>query len=178
MNNFLLDGSVANVLMFTETLKRQASFDRYPRNDGCRTDGRLAEAVPMRSSGYVVEHWEGLYVHMSSVQESYKAIADPTRRRILKYLRGGERTAGELAENAGVGRTALSHHLMVLKLADLVRVERRGQFQVYSLNTTVFQDLLTEIVGWLGGMDEGTEDVDRTDGTDGTGSADTADRHN
>lgn len=87
------------------------------------------------------------------MQEAYKAIADPTRRRILKYLRGGERTAGELAENAGVGRTALSHHLMVLKLADLVRVERRGQFQVYSLNTTVFQDLLTEIVGWLGGMD-------------------------
>lgn len=90
---------------------------------------------------------------MSSMQEAYKAIADPTRRRILRYLRGGERTAGELAENAGVGRTALSHHLMVLKLADLVRVERRGQFQVYSLNTTVFQDLLTEIMGWLGGMD-------------------------
>jgi ArsR family transcriptional regulator len=87
------------------------------------------------------------------MQEAYKAIADPTRRRILKYLRGGERTAGELAEYAGVGRTALSHHLMVLKLADLVRVERRGQFQVYSLNTTVFQDLLTEILGWLGGMD-------------------------
>jgi len=88
------------------------------------------------------------------MQEAYKAIADPTRRQILKYLRGGERTAGELATYAGVGRTALSHHLMVLKLADLVRVERRGQFQVYSLNTTVFQDLLTEIVGWLGGIDE------------------------
>jgi ArsR family transcriptional regulator len=87
------------------------------------------------------------------MQEAYKAIAYPTRRRILKYLRGGERTAGELAENAGVGRTALSHHLMVLKMADLVRVERRGQFQVYSLNTTVFQDLLTEIIGWLGGID-------------------------
>ncbi len=88
------------------------------------------------------------------MQEAYKAIADPTRRRILKYLRGGERTAGELAEHAGVGRTALSHHLMVLKMADLVRVERRGQYQVYSLNTTVFQDLLTEILSWLGGMDE------------------------
>lgn len=88
------------------------------------------------------------------MQEAYKAIADPTRRRILKYLRGGEHTAGELAEHAGVGRTALSHHLIVLKMADLVRVERRGQFQVYSLNTTVFQDLLTEILSWLGGMEE------------------------
>lgn len=87
------------------------------------------------------------------MQEAYKAIADPTRRRILKYLRGGERTAGELAEHAGIGRTALSHHLTVLKLADLVRVERRGQFQVYSLNTTVFQDLMTEILGWFGGME-------------------------
>ena len=95
------------------------------------------------------------------MQEAYKAIADPTRRRILKYLRGGERTAGELAEYTGVRRTALSHHLTVLKLADLVRVERRGQFQVYSLNTTVFQDLLTEIVGWLGTM-EGASDEPAT----------------
>ena len=95
------------------------------------------------------------------MQEAYKAIADPTRRRILKYLRGGEHTAGELAENSGVGRTALSHHLMVLKMADLVRVERRGQFQVYSLNTTVFQDLLTEIIGWLGGIDS-TSDTDNS----------------
>src|SRR2546425_11897511 len=85
------------------------------------------------------------------MQEAYKAIADPTRRHILKYLRGGERTAGELAEYAGVGRTALSHHLTVLKLADLVRVERRGQFQVYSLNGTVFQDLMVGLMAWFGG---------------------------
>jgi ArsR family transcriptional regulator, arsenate/arsenite/antimonite-responsive transcriptional repressor len=88
------------------------------------------------------------------MQEAYKAIADPTRRRILKYLREGERTAGDLAEHAGIGRTALSHHLTVLKLADLVRVERRGQFQVYSLNTTVLQDLMTEIMEWFGGLDD------------------------
>ncbi len=45
---------------------------------------------------------------------------------------------------------------MILKLADLVRVERRGQFQVYSLNTTVFQDLLTELLEWFGGTDDTT----------------------
>jgi ArsR family transcriptional regulator len=95
------------------------------------------------------------------MQEGYKALADPTRRRILKYLRGGERNAGELAEYAGIGRTALSHHLMVLKMADLVRVERRGQFQVYSLNTTVFQDLLTEIMSWLGGLEPSSNGVEQ-----------------
>ena len=97
------------------------------------------------------------------MQEAYKAIADPTRRRILKYLRGGERTAGELAEYVGAGRTALSHHLLVLKMADLVRVERRRQYQVYSLNTTVFQDLLTEILSWLGGMDELADEDENED---------------
>ncbi len=90
------------------------------------------------------------------IQEAYKALADPTRRRILKDLRSGERTAGELAEDAGIGRTALSHHLTVLKLADLVRVERRGQFQVYTLNTTVLQDVTTELLDWFGGMEVST----------------------
>jgi ArsR family transcriptional regulator len=102
------------------------------------------------------------------MQEAYKAIADPTRRQILRYLRGGERTAGELAEHAGIGRTALSHHLMVLKLADLVRVERRGQFQVYSLNTTVLQDLMTEVLDWFGGMDV-ANDGTRADLLEGIG---------
>ena len=96
------------------------------------------------------------------MQEAYKAIADPTRRRILKYLRGGERTAGELAEYAGIGRTALSHHLMVLKLADLVRVERRGQFQVYTLNTTVLQDLMTELLDWFGGLEASSNEEVQT----------------
>src|ERR1700730_11358239 len=97
------------------------------------------------------------------MQEAYEAIADPTRRRILKLLRGGELSAGALAEQAKVGRTALSHHLTVLKLADLVRVERRGQFQYYSLNTTVFQDLLTEVMGWLGGMDGPFGNIEKTE---------------
>jgi DNA-binding transcriptional ArsR family regulator len=83
------------------------------------------------------------------MQEAYRALADPHRRTILRVLRGGERTAGDLASAAGLQPAALTHHLTVLRLADLVRVERRGQFQVYSLNTTVFQDLVAEILGWL-----------------------------
>jgi ArsR family transcriptional regulator, repressor of sdpIR and other operons len=71
----------------------------------------------------------------------FKAIADPTRRRILKLLQGGSQTAGELAEQFPMTRGSLSHHFNVLKSADLIRSERRGQQQVYSLNTTVFEDV-------------------------------------
>jgi ArsR family transcriptional regulator, arsenate/arsenite/antimonite-responsive transcriptional repressor len=83
------------------------------------------------------------------MQEAYRALADPHRRAILRELRRGERTAGDLASVTGLRPPALTHHLTVLKLADLVRVERRGQYQVYSLNTTVFQDLASELLSWL-----------------------------
>ncbi len=84
-----------------------------------------------------------------SMQQVYQALADPNRRAILRALRSGELPAGVLAESVGLSPSALAHHLTVLKLADLVRVERRGQYRVYSLNTTVFQDVVSEILGWL-----------------------------
>lgn len=71
----------------------------------------------------------------------FKAIADPTRREVLKLLRDGSKTAGELAESFDMTKGTLSHHFNVLKAADLVRCERRGQQLVYSLNTTVFEDV-------------------------------------
>jgi ArsR family transcriptional regulator, arsenate/arsenite/antimonite-responsive transcriptional repressor len=74
-------------------------------------------------------------------QEVFKAIADPTRRRVLKLLQGGSKTAGELAQAFEITKGSLSHHFNVLKAADLVRCERRGQQLVYSLNTTVFEDM-------------------------------------
>ena len=83
------------------------------------------------------------------MQEAFRALADPHRRTILRLLRRGERPAGELATATGLSPAAVNHHLTVLKLADLVRVERRGQFQFYSLNTTVFQDLLAEMLNLL-----------------------------
>ena len=74
-------------------------------------------------------------------QEVFKAISDPTRRQVLKLLQGGSKTAGELAESFAITKGSLSHHFNVLKAADLVRCERRGQQIVYSLNTTVFEDV-------------------------------------
>ena len=76
-------------------------------------------------------------------QEIFKAIDDPSRRKILKLLQRGSKTAGELAEAFEITKGSLSHHFNVLKAADLVRCERRGQQIVYSLNTTVFEDVAT-----------------------------------
>ncbi|KGI77612.1 autorepressor SdpR family transcription factor [Oleiagrimonas soli] len=74
-------------------------------------------------------------------QEVFKAMADPTRRAILKRLQDGALTAGEIGESFDISAASLSHHFAVLKRADLVRTERRGQYIVYSLNSTVFEDL-------------------------------------
>lgn len=71
----------------------------------------------------------------------FKALADPTRREVLKRLQAGPATAGELAEEFPQAKATLSHHYNVLKAAGLVRSERKGQHVVYSLNTSVFEDL-------------------------------------
>ena len=76
-------------------------------------------------------------------QEVFKALSDPSRRKVLKLLQGGSRSAGDLAEAFDITKGSLSHHFNVLKAADLVRCERRGQQIVYSLNTTVFEDVAT-----------------------------------
>ena len=74
-------------------------------------------------------------------QEIFRALSDPSRRKVLKLLQAGSRTAGELAESFEITKGSLSHHFNVLKSADLVRCERRGQQIVYSLNTTVLEDV-------------------------------------
>ncbi len=73
-------------------------------------------------------------------QEVFKAISDPNRREILKLLKRRSMSAGELGEAFPITKGSLSHHFNILKAADLVRCERRGQRIVYSLNTTVFED--------------------------------------
>ena len=80
---------------------------------------------------------------MSGANEVFKAIADPTRREVLRLLSRGEQTAGELAEQFDMSKPSMSHHFSVLKDADLVRSRREGQQIYYSLNTTVLQDVLT-----------------------------------
>jgi len=78
-----------------------------------------------------------------AIDEVFKAMADPTRRRILRMLSKGELTAGQLAQRFDISGPSMSHHFNVLKTADLIRSRRDGQQIVYSLNTTVVQDALT-----------------------------------
>ncbi|HVX59462.1 MAG TPA: autorepressor SdpR family transcription factor [Pirellulales bacterium] len=77
--------------------------------------------------------------------EVFKALADPTRREILRLLSQGEKSAGELAERFEMSKPSMSHHFTVLKQADLVRQRREGQQIFYSLNTTVMED----VMAWL-----------------------------
>jgi DNA-binding transcriptional ArsR family regulator len=77
--------------------------------------------------------------------EVFKALADPTRREILRLLGQGEQSAGQLAERFDMTKPSMSHHFSVLKQADLIRSRREGQQILYSLNTTVIEDVVT----WL-----------------------------
>jgi ArsR family transcriptional regulator, arsenate/arsenite/antimonite-responsive transcriptional repressor len=77
----------------------------------------------------------------------FKAIADPQRRKILKVLQSGSLTAGQIAAAFDITKGSLSYHFNILKDADLIRSERRGQEQVYSLNTSVLEDLAVLVLG-------------------------------
>ncbi|HWC54111.1 MAG TPA: autorepressor SdpR family transcription factor [Chitinophagaceae bacterium] len=75
----------------------------------------------------------------------FKALNDPTRRKILELLQEKDMTAGEIAERFHISWPSVSHHLDLLKQAKLVTTEKDGQFVYYSLNTTV----VDEILKWL-----------------------------
>jgi DNA-binding transcriptional ArsR family regulator len=74
--------------------------------------------------------------------EIYKALADPTRRRILELLREKEMSAGEIAEHFKISKPTLSGHFAVLRAAGLVETERSGTTITYRLNITVLEEAL------------------------------------
>ena len=79
------------------------------------------------------------------LQQTLKALADPTRREILNLLKSGKHSAGEIADQFDITAAAVSRHLSVLKEADLIEDTREGKFIFYELNTSV----LEEIMLWL-----------------------------
>lgn len=81
-----------------------------------------------------------------SINELFKALSDENRRKMLDLLRNGDLTAGDIAKHFEMSKPGISQHLAVLKNADLVFAIKRGQYVYYSLNSTVFQDVMKWIV--------------------------------
>lgn len=81
----------------------------------------------------------------------FKALSDPTRREILRLLRDGDLTAGAIAERFSISKPSVSHHLATLRHAGLVNAERRGQEIVYSLDATLFQELIAYFLDLMEG---------------------------
>ena len=75
-----------------------------------------------------------------------KALDDPTRRRIIELLKKRDMTAGEIAEYFNMTKPSISHHLDILKQANIIVGLKEGQFITYSLDTTVFDELVTWIM--------------------------------
>lgn len=78
-------------------------------------------------------------------QETFKALSDGTRRKILNLLKDGSLSAGEIGQHFDMTGATISHHLSILKDAGLVTDEKRGKYVYYELNLSVFE----ELINWL-----------------------------
>lgn len=76
------------------------------------------------------------------MNDIFKALNDETRRQILTMLRKRDMSAGEIADKFNISKPSISHHLEILKRAGLVSSEKQGQYIIYSVNTTIIDDLL------------------------------------
>ena len=82
--------------------------------------------------------------------ETFKALSDPVRREILQLLKAGAMSAGDIASHFDMTGATLSHHLSILKKAGLVDDNKKGTFVYYEINTSVMEDILTWITGFMG----------------------------
>lgn len=80
------------------------------------------------------------------MNDIFKALNDATRREILELLKIKDLSAGEIADHFNISKPSISHHLDILKRADLITFEKNGQFIIYSINTTVMEDVLQWIL--------------------------------
>ena len=90
-------------------------------------------------------------------QQTFKALSDPTRREILRLLRDGEMSAGDLSSHFSSTGATISHHLSILRDAGLILDEKRGKYIYYELNLSV----LDEILEWISSLKG--EQTDETD---------------
>lgn len=84
------------------------------------------------------------------MNDAFQALSDPTRREILRLLRGGDMSAGEIADHFDLAKSTLSGHFTVLRHAGLIVSEKSGTTVTYSLNTSVVESLLGSVMDLLG----------------------------
>ncbi len=84
------------------------------------------------------------------MNEIFKALADPTRREILRVLRQREHSAGELSELFALSKSTLSGHFNVLKAADLIEFSKTGTTIMYRLNTSIFEEVVSHLFDFFG----------------------------
>jgi DNA-binding transcriptional ArsR family regulator len=89
------------------------------------------------------------------LSSAFKALSDPVRRKILYMLKERDMTAGEIAEKFNISWPTISHHLNVLKQAGMVIDERKGQNIYYSLNTSVFEEVVAFLMELWGRKETG-----------------------
>ena len=82
--------------------------------------------------------------------QTFKALSNPIRRSILELLKAGKLSAGDIAGHFDVAGATISHHLSLLKQADLIREEKEKNFIYYELNTSVLEDLMVWLVDLKG----------------------------
>lgn len=92
------------------------------------------------------------------MSDVFRAMADPTRREILRLLRDGPRTSGQIAEQFTTSWPTISRHLSMLRDAGLILSQRHGQQVEYELNTTVFEDLIQHLLEWTRPGSDGKDD--------------------
>ena len=85
------------------------------------------------------------------VNAIFQALSDPTRREILRMLRSGDKSAGDISRRFRLAKSTLSGHFNVLKSAGLILPERRGTTIVYSLNVTAAEDALSALMNVIHG---------------------------
>ena len=98
---------------------------------------------------------------ISSMNDAFKALSDPTRRKILQLLKDQDLSAGDIAEHFDISKPSISHHLNILKQAQLVQDERHGQSIIYSINMSVMQEAMSWFLGMIGTKGETSHDESR-----------------
>jgi DNA-binding transcriptional ArsR family regulator len=89
----------------------------------------------------------------------FRALNDGTRREILELLKQKDLSAGEIADNFNMSKPSISHHLDLLKQAELVISEKKGQFIYYSLNMTVMDEVFAWFIQFKPVLSEAIEPI-------------------